>query len=449
MSEKKITFLIDNLSEGLDVEVKNWLNGLKSNEDKSTLAKEIIALANSGGGHIFIGFDDQGDQFVEVQAQGGEFDAFTQDSIANVVNKYVSPPCQCSVSYHRQKDSTITHPVITVPGDHRTPVWAKHGGPDNKNLQPESVYVRRPGGASERARTQDDWEKLLDRLVKARQNELLSAMRNVLNPPQRVIRPEESLDLWDKKCLNLWIEKISALPDSDARRNEKGYWTVSFAIETFNRPSLTTLRKKLANEIPIYSDWPPFTFLTDHPRSPSARGDEIEAWLARNQSVDEFVSEDVYADYWRLSNRGKGFLLRPMQEDRAGFLSNFYPKPVGPYFDWTLPIYRMTEILKFVESLAGHFADRNSKFSLFLNYYGTNSRKLVNCSHKYYLSEGAECSHSQLTARLDGVVSQIGMTLEEAIFTLLRPIYEQFNFTELPKELVDSVVQDTLSNQSM
>lgn len=447
MTAEKITYLIDNLSEGLGVEVKNWLNGLKSNEDKSTLAKEIIALANSGGGLIFIGFDDQGDQFVEIQPQDGEFDAFTQDSIANVVKKYVSPPCQCSVSYHQQKESTIKHPVISVPGGHRTPVWAKHGGPDNKHLQPETVYVRRPGGASERATTQDDWEKLLDRLVKARQNELLNAMRDVLNPQQSIIRPEENLEQWDKKCLGFWNKKINALPDSDGRRNEKGYWTVSFLIENFTRPRVTTLKKKLENEVPVYSGWPPFLIAHDYPRRPSVIGDEIEAWLAYNQSVDEFVTEDAFADYWRLSNHGKGFLLRPMHEDRTGFLSDVYPKPRGPYFDWTLSIYRMTEILKFVEALAEHFADRNAKFSLLLNYYGTNGRKLVNCSHQFYLSEGAECSHTQLNARLDGVVTQIGMTLEEAIFTLLRPIYEQFNFTELPEELVNYVVRDALSNQ--
>ena len=424
MSKEKITFLIENLSEGLDVEVKNWLNGLMSNEDKSTLAKEIIALANSGGGLIFIGFNDQGDQFVEIQPQDGEFDAFTQDSIANVVKKYVSPPCQCYVSYHQQKDSTIKHPVISVPGDHRTPVWAKHGGPDNKNLQSETVYVRRPGGASERAKTQDDWEKLLDRLVKARQNESLNAMRDVLNPPKRIIQPEERLDKWDNKCLNFWTDKVKVLPNSDARRNEKGYWTVSFVIENFNRPHLTTIKRKLANETPIYSASPPFAVVPYGPRSPTARGDEIEAWLAHNQSVSKLVSEDDSADYWRLSNRGKGFSLKPMLEDSASYLSNEYPKLKGPYFDWIFPIYRMTEILKFVESLATHFADRNSRFSLLVKYYKTNGRRLVYQNYRLTLPEGIECSQSQLESRMSSVVSQINITLEETVYTLLRPIYE-------------------------
>ena len=59
--DKNLTqYLIDNLQEGLQVEVKNWLGGLKDNHHKAKLAKEIIALANSGGGQIFIGFNDKG-----------------------------------------------------------------------------------------------------------------------------------------------------------------------------------------------------------------------------------------------------------------------------------------------------------------------------------------------------------------------------------------------------
>ena len=51
--------LNEKLQEDIEVEVKNWLGGLADNASKASLAKEIIALANSGGGSIFIGFGDQ------------------------------------------------------------------------------------------------------------------------------------------------------------------------------------------------------------------------------------------------------------------------------------------------------------------------------------------------------------------------------------------------------
>jgi len=67
-------------------------------------------------------------------------------------------------------------------------------------LQTGQVYVRRPGGASEPSRTQDDWEKLIDRLVKARQDDLLAAMRKVIDPlagADHAARP--NLEEWDRE----------------------------------------------------------------------------------------------------------------------------------------------------------------------------------------------------------------------------------------------------------
>ena len=77
MPDEKIQFIADNLQENLEVEVKNWLNGLQAKSDKAILAREIIALANHGGGYIFIGFDDKGATLPEIAPAVGELEAFT------------------------------------------------------------------------------------------------------------------------------------------------------------------------------------------------------------------------------------------------------------------------------------------------------------------------------------------------------------------------------------
>ena len=43
--------------EALDVEVKEWLD-LTNNDHRALVAKEIIALANHGGGYLMIGFEE-------------------------------------------------------------------------------------------------------------------------------------------------------------------------------------------------------------------------------------------------------------------------------------------------------------------------------------------------------------------------------------------------------
>ncbi|WP_409562239.1 ATP-binding protein [Hyphomicrobium sp. B1] len=444
MTDEQIQALINNLQEGLYVEVKNWLGGLAEERERARLAKEIIALANSGGGAIFIGFDDTAQGHPEIAPEQGHLEAFSQDRIAAVVARYVTPPCQCRVAYAQRLGSEIRHPVIIVPGDHRTPLWASRADPEQRILQTDRVYVRRPGGASEPSRTQDDWEKLIDRLVKARQDDLLTAMRKVINPLAETDQtPRPNLEEWDRESYAAWTAKIAQLAADSPHRLAEGHWTFSFSIEGFQAESLNALNEMLRQDMPAYSGWPPFTYLQAEGRRPVARGDLIEAWLANLADNNGETS-----DYWRISRDGKGFLLRPMQEDRADFMANRMPRPQPPLFDWILPIYRVTELLKFVEALALRFAGANSQISVILRYYSAVGRRLCCHSLRWNVLEGARCAEESISSSLTFPTEEIGINIEERVQALLVPIFEQFEFTELRKAIVDRVVQEVLGNRA-
>ncbi len=61
---RRLADLLREPRETLEVELKNWLDIVGSNEHKATLAKELIALANHGGGYVVFGFDETGDGVV-------------------------------------------------------------------------------------------------------------------------------------------------------------------------------------------------------------------------------------------------------------------------------------------------------------------------------------------------------------------------------------------------
>ncbi|MEX0921426.1 MAG: ATP-binding protein [Rhodovibrionaceae bacterium] len=453
MPSEKIQFLINNLQENLEVEVKNWLGGLATNEERSKLAKEIIALANSGGGYIFIGFSDEGEGHPEIEPEQGQLEAFTQDTVSDIVRRYVEPPCQCGLEFYTRDGSEIRHPVIIVPGEHRTPVWAKRSSPgqggagDERTLEITRVYVRRPGGASEPARTQDDWEKLLDRLVKARQSDQLDAIREILNPSDRIVPQTPALDEWDAESLALWKQRIEPLQEEDARRLRNGFWTFSFSITPFDRPALVELNEGLEREMPSISGWPPFTYIHREPLRPHPRGDVIEAWLAEPHDAETLVEQHDHHDYWRVSRSGMGFLLRPMQEDSPHYLANMRPRPEGPHFDWIIPIYRAVELLKFVESFAQKFSTENAEYNVILKYYGMAGRTLQQHNFRYLVRDGARCTEDEVESRLSGTVAEISFSLEERVHALMAPIYEQFEFTSLAKTLVDNVTRDALNDR--
>lgn len=441
MQSDRIQFLIDNLHEGLDVEVKNWLGGLKENAEKAKLAKEIIALANHGGGLIFIGFDEDSQGHLEIEPQKDDRDAFTQDSIASLVQRYLEPPCQCRIEVHKRSGSNIAHPVIVVPGKHRTPIWAKSGSPDGQKLQPGTVYVRRPGGYSEPCRSQDDWERLLDRLVKARQVEQLDAIRQILIPDTgQVIKHSPTLDTWDKESYAEWQNLLHALPPDSPYRFNSGHWTFSFSISPFRVPPLAELNEVLNREVPKYSGWPPFTYLQSDSMKPNALGDNIQAWLVDSREKPQ--SDPWRSDFWRISRKGFGYLLRPMQEDRPSFAQNIAPRPAGQFFDWTRPVYRTFELLKCLEKLAEKFSDANASFEILLKYYHTNGRRLINREWKYDLPSNLQCAMTTLESRLSRPVHAISTNIEELVHSLLVPIFEQFEFASLPKAVSDDVIRE-------
>ncbi len=445
MQDEKIQFIIDNLQEGLDVEVKNWLNGLQDKADKAKLAKEIIALGNNGGGLVFIGFDDEGVDHPEIDPADGEFETFTQDAIAAIVDRYVMPPCQCRVEFYTRTGGSQSHPVVIVPGEHRTPLWAQRGSEGNE-LENGKVYVRRPGGKSEVARNQDDWEKLIERLVKARQSEMLGAIREIIEPSSSVIIEDEpSLEGWTDESYAEWLDLVSKFETDDPRRLEKGHWIASFSISSFSSPPLAALNETLDRQMPKYSGWPPFTYLHRDPIRPEAHGDIIKAYIGHMQEHEAPADRVEHCDFWRLSRSGQGFLLRPMQEDREGYAGNIFPRPTGPFFDWVIPIYRVIEVLKFIEKLGQEFGSEDSSFQLMLRYHGTQGRRLQQNSFKYNLFEEGECKIQCIESSIEKNISEIGLNIEEIVYAILSPVYEQFDFTKLPRALVNNVVKDVVT----
>ena len=56
--KRRLTDLVENPRETLDVELKDWLDLRGSQEHKAQLAKALLALANHGGGYLLIGFEE-------------------------------------------------------------------------------------------------------------------------------------------------------------------------------------------------------------------------------------------------------------------------------------------------------------------------------------------------------------------------------------------------------
>ena len=428
MPSNKIEQIASALRETLDIEVKNWLGGLTERTDQAKLAREIIALGNHGGGYIFIGFSDV-EGHPEIQPRDNEERAFTQDIISGVVERYIEPSCQVNVETVQLAGSEIAHPVITVPGSHRTPLWAKRGAADEEILKNATIYIRRPGAKSEPPRTQDDWEKLIDRFVKSRQSELVAAMRSVLNPeltPSGV--STEALNNWEVEGKDKWVSYIANLPSNDPRRFTTGYWTASFYIEGFEISSISDLNSYLRDEFPSFSGSRPFFYSQDEGRRPISLGNVIEAWLGNFEATHGNNHIASISDFWRLSTLGYGYIIRSFSEDDPSYCSNRSPRPTPPNFDRVYHAYRVAELLRAIESLALRFSSRDANFTLKITYHGMLGRSLESSDFNWTFEHDGTSNVDIIESEISGSVALISTNLEEMIVSLLDTVYGHFDF---------------------
>lgn len=171
-----IELLIDSPIETLEIELKAWID-LNNNSQKASMAKELIALANHGGGHVILGFDDN--TLAPITRPTGY--TVTADDINGIVSRYADPDFHCELV------EAGGHFAVRVPGGHKVPIRSKRNGPNDEIIQ-DRYYIRRPGPKSEPPKTGLEWDVLFRKCIDNRESELEAMVTRVL----RVLASEPS-----------------------------------------------------------------------------------------------------------------------------------------------------------------------------------------------------------------------------------------------------------------
>jgi predicted HTH transcriptional regulator len=170
--------------ETLEVEYKEWLD-LETKSHKAKLAKELIALANHGGGQVVLGFSDPD---MKAVPRPSDYPRVSADDVNGIVAAYADPPFHCRVTDVRG------HLVISVPAGATLPVRAKKGS-ENGEIVADRYYIRRPGPNSEAPRSGLEWDELLRRCIANRDQELEAMVRRILritHAPGSDLQPKAS-----------------------------------------------------------------------------------------------------------------------------------------------------------------------------------------------------------------------------------------------------------------
>ena len=435
--------LIEMPREDLGFEYKSWLN-LEEKHAQATLVKATIAMANHGGGFIVLGFEESGNNKILASIpKPVEYTDITQDKINSAIQKFVTSNFHCKVYFISHQETKVMHPIIRVPGGQKEPVMSKRDVGDV--LLKHRCYVRKPGPKSEEPKTSEEWRELLNRCVRANREDMLDAIRTIISGEATSTQttPDARKDLKDfcDSAFSRWQELIKDLPEQAPPRCPHGFYEMGFALQGANSlDSLGTLNQRLAVARRIkMTGWTPFLEVSPPQWAPYPYNQEIiEAWLGkpdRSRSVQglqlsDFIQGPAFSNFWRVSCDGKLYTLTGYQEDQWRELIP------GEYMDINMPVWQVGEAAYFVGRFCAEFPEVEN-VSIYLKFSGLNGRKLTSIDGRRWIRGDKVSGAPEVKNEWSGSVSQLQNNMVEVIHKLLKPLYEIFQFTQIPLDLVD------------
>jgi hypothetical protein len=268
------------------------------------LIKDILAMANSGGGQIVIGVS-------EPQGGGFSFDGITDSDaktwdptrLANKVNSFADPPVslrvRIAVCYGRK------FAVITVDGFLQVPHVCKKecSTPEGSRiLTAPTFYVRTANCESSPVRNAADLNELIERAVRTRQGQMLEAMRSIMTGASR------TGDVDDRTEFQRQIEEIeNGLADPFPDGPYDAYYKDIMFPDIFEEDRFTRneLKEAASKTYVAYGGWAFLEYRDGH-EAISSTPDGMKMEL-RSETERLFGNgNDMYL-FWRL--RASGLLM--------------------------------------------------------------------------------------------------------------------------------------------
>lgn len=439
--------LVDNPSETLSIELKEWLN-ISENSVRATLARHIAAIANYGGGYLVIGFDDE---CKEVTPDSENVGSYTRDAINGIVDKYLIPSFHCEVSLVATSDTNIEHPIIWVPSHQAIPICSRADGPQDSKGRPQGIrigtyYIRAPGPKSEPITTPDTWTTLIRRCVVNERDSLLSDIYTVLSGRDTI--PEKQTDLCAKWHAGSHVRFETVLGESQdfdwPVDYGKNYYQMSYRIlkdstEQLEASQLIPVLEEANRKVRelVWTGWSmfyPFSPEDIRPYFYPDITDGTESDVLETNLINAEVLTTTLPDFWRFSCNGYASLIRAYREDRhilRDSKTNLLPGT------WISPYTLIREVSEFVRHalVISKMFDSSTSVEINISWVGLANRRIDE------FDPGVDWKPR--TSRADSrnvqgqwPISELVANWEEIVATLATPVCRLFNGLEVTENWV-------------
>jgi hypothetical protein len=317
---------------------------------------------------------------------------------------------------------------------------SKSGTPQN-TIRPHLCYIRKPGPESAPPENPADWERLLNRCLRNRREDMLDAIRTIVEGgvPAAALRQTDSQlqHEFAEASRERWSERIASLPADAPERCPLGRYELDYALlGNFQEPSLPDLLDILRRAVVRPHGWPEF-WVPPYPElEPIPFENGIECWLGA-PIPNRLFHDSAHADFWRGSPQGRLFLLRGFIEDWPEVLARSPYQP-GDMSDVTNPTLSVGECFLHAAKMALLLAPGRDDLRLFFRarWYGLAGRPLASIGGARLLAGEYVCHQDEYAVETTVDVRRITDNLPEIVGPLVTSLYERFSFFRLPVTLV-------------
>jgi hypothetical protein len=419
------------------LDLKSWVDlSTADHVARATCAKHLAAIANYGGGYLVFGFEDDGKRC----AQKNDVRAvYAHDVFAGIIDKYLQPKFQCEVSFPEFEG--VEHAVVWVPSHGVSPVIAKADGPKDsrgviQGIKSGAVYIRAPKPESVPVSTPEHWERIIQRCVLARRDEMVSMFSAIVAggaPKAESGDKRERLTAWHRATQQAAFQEAGRVALQSRYPLTENFVQFSYVIRHRNgrlvkASKALEVTEKLNTVVrdTVNSGWSMFYPFRQEPIAPRFSTD-----AAVDGGNTEFLQASMmeggrtrHADFWRLSFDGRASVLRGLQED------NFERSPHNistgqKWLDPWLHVRDITELVRHARAFAEEFEDV-SDVCFMLEWRGLNSRVIASLANRYY-SE-IYTAHSDARTVYEPVpLAEIIGDLPIVVARLFAPVYRIFD----------------------
>jgi hypothetical protein len=111
----------------------------------------------------------------------------------------------------------------------------------------------------------------------------------------------------------------------------------------------------------------------------------------------------------------------------------------GTVYDAILPVWRVGEPLLFAARFARLFG-ANATIVFRGRFTGLRDRELVTLDDNMFISPGGRCHDSEVASSLEMEPEEVDQNLPELLRSVLTPLYERFDFFEMPLAVIQREV---------